>query len=87
MSGPYRKPQADIYTALLAIALAAVLMATVFAYLETSDYGDQKYRGAPVVPAVVMRSPAGDGGDGALADTSGGRARPLDRDGGGFLVT
>jgi hypothetical protein len=54
MSGPYRRPQADIYTALLAIALVAVLLATIFAYLETSEYGEQKYRGAPPVPAVLL---------------------------------
>jgi len=47
MNGPYHKPQANLYTALLAIALAAVILATIFAYLETSDYGEQKYRGAP----------------------------------------
>lgn len=49
MNGSYRKPRVDIYTALLAIALAAVILATIFAYLETADYGDQKYRGAPTV--------------------------------------
>ena len=54
MSGPYRKPQADIYTVLLAVALAAVLLATIFAYLETSDYGDQKYRGAPPAPVAAV---------------------------------
>jgi len=51
MTGPHRKPQADIYTALLALALAAVIVATIFAYLETSDYGEQKFRGAPMVRA------------------------------------
>jgi hypothetical protein len=52
MSGPYRKPQADIYTVLLALALAAVILATIFAYLETSDYGDNKYKGASMVVQV-----------------------------------
>jgi len=52
MNGSYRRPQADIYTVLLVIALAAVILATIFAYLETADYGDQKYRGAPSVVQV-----------------------------------
>ncbi|MBN1590468.1 MAG: hypothetical protein JW888_13215 [Pirellulales bacterium] len=52
MTGPYRKPQADIYTVLLALALAAVIVATIFAYLETADYKDNKYRGAPNVVYV-----------------------------------
>lgn len=49
MSGPSRKPQADVFTVLLALALVAVIIATIFAYLETADYGEQKYRGAPTV--------------------------------------
>ena len=60
MAGPQRKPQADIYTALLAIALVAILLSIVFMYLETADYGADKYRGAPPVarldlPATPMR--------------------------------
>jgi hypothetical protein len=58
MNAPHRKPQADIYTALLALALAAVIIAAVFAYLETGDYGDQKYRGAPPVQTVVYGDPS-----------------------------
>jgi hypothetical protein len=77
MNGPYRKPQADLYTALLAIALAAVIVATIFAYLETSDYGDQKYRGAPPAPVVLTRPSGCDGDIGALASASGEQARRL----------
>ena len=43
-----RKPRADIYTVLLAIALVAIVVTTIFLYLETSDYGDQKTKGAPM---------------------------------------
>lgn len=50
-----RKPRADIYTALLAIALVAVIVTTVLLYLEAADYGDQKTSGAP---PVVSTSPA-----------------------------
>ena len=49
MNGHYRRPQVDLYTALLVLALVAVIVATIFAYLETSDYGEQKYRGGPGV--------------------------------------
>ncbi|NMC18907.1 MAG: hypothetical protein GYA33_00680 [Thermogutta sp.] len=45
MSSPqqYRPPQADIYTVLLAIALAAVIIGCVFLYLEVADYGSPPY--------------------------------------------
>ncbi|HLA84825.1 MAG TPA: hypothetical protein VJL29_08525 [Thermoguttaceae bacterium] len=52
MSTPYRKPRPDLYTAILAIALVAVIVAAIFAYLETADYGDNKYQGAPGVVRV-----------------------------------
>jgi zinc transporter ZupT len=35
-SSPYRKPTADIYTVLLAVALAALLAAMVYLYLDMS---------------------------------------------------
>ncbi len=53
MAGPYRTPRVDIFTTLLTIALVAVIVATLFAYLETSDYKDNKYKGAPNVPTLV----------------------------------
>jgi hypothetical protein len=34
----YRKPKADLYTLLLGIALAAILIAILFLFLETKDY-------------------------------------------------
>ena len=37
----YRKPRADIYTLLLAIALVALIIACIFAYMEIQDYGAQ----------------------------------------------
>jgi hypothetical protein len=53
--GPRRKPQADIYTVLLGIALFAVILAIIFLFLEVADYGPNKYKGAP---PVVSASPA-----------------------------
>lgn len=51
----YRKPKADIYTLLLAIAFVALIIACVYAALEISDYGDQPFSGAPSVAAPVDR--------------------------------
>ena len=44
----YRKPRADLYTALLAIALAALVLGCVMLYLELQFY-EFKYQGAPSV--------------------------------------
>jgi hypothetical protein len=54
-SGPYRKPQADIYTLLLLLSLVAVIMATVLLYLETKDYGSPPHKGAPSVSMSTSR--------------------------------
>ncbi|MBN2296539.1 MAG: hypothetical protein JXM70_29190 [Pirellulales bacterium] len=54
--GPHRKPQFNIYSTMLIIAFVAMLIGTVFAYLEVSDYGTNKTTGAPTVPA--MSAPA-----------------------------
>jgi hypothetical protein len=51
----YRKPKADIYTLLLAIALVALIIACVFAYLEIKDYGDQPFSGAPSAALPIDR--------------------------------
>ena len=47
----YRKPQADLYTILLAMALVAVLVAILFLYLFMKTYAQA---GAP--PPVAMVS-------------------------------
>ena len=44
----YRKPRADLYTALLAIALAALVLGCVMLYMELQLY-EFKYQGAPSV--------------------------------------
>jgi len=54
MAGPHRKPQPDTYTALLAIAFVAILLAILFMYLETADYGSNKYTGAPPVARLDL---------------------------------
>ncbi len=44
----YRKPQADLYTVLLIVALLALAIGTIFLYLETADYeGAPPYAGTP----------------------------------------
>jgi hypothetical protein len=47
----HRKPRPDLYTVLLAIALAAVLVGIVFLYLEMNSY-EFKLQGAPPVGMV-----------------------------------
>lgn len=55
--GPlFRKPRADLYTALLFIALVAMILACVVAYLEVKDYGDSPYQGGPSVYVVPRES-------------------------------
>lgn len=57
--GPYRKPRADVYTVLLIIALVAVLVGCLFAWLETADYPDKPpWSGA----RTSWLGPAPDGG-------------------------
>ena len=51
--GPHRKAQFSIYSTMLIIAFVALVIATVFAYLETKDYGDNKFKGAPTVMMAV----------------------------------
>ena len=51
----YRKPKADVYTLLLGIALVALIIACIVAYLEIKDYGDQPFSGAPSVAVPVER--------------------------------
>ncbi len=47
--GPHRKPQFNIYGTMLIIAFVAMLIGTVFAYLEAAEYGTDKTKGAPLV--------------------------------------
>lgn len=55
--GPYRKPKADIYTVLLAIAVVAMLIACVLLYLETADYPDKPpWSGGPTGKAPQPQS-------------------------------
>lgn len=51
----YRKPKADIYTLLLGIALVALIIACVCAYLELKAYGPSPFSGAPSVAVPVER--------------------------------
>ncbi len=51
----HHKPQFNIYSTMLIIAFVALIIATVFTYLETADYGTNKTKGAP---PVVMAAPA-----------------------------
>jgi hypothetical protein len=46
-SSQRRKPKADLYTALLAVALVALLVAILFLYLFMSSY-EFKFKGGPV---------------------------------------
>jgi hypothetical protein len=52
-AGQYRKPQADLYTVLLVVALIAVLIGILFLYLEMQTY-DFKFQGGPTVGTVGM---------------------------------
>ena len=52
-SGPQRKPQFNIYSTMLIIAFVAIVIGTVFAYLETVDYKTNKTKGAPSVTMVL----------------------------------
>ncbi len=79
-NGTYRKPQADVYTLMLVLALLAIIAGTVFLYLETRDYDSPPYQGGPSVsvgrqqPALVLDAPhpegvggVGFGGESVLA--------------------
>jgi hypothetical protein len=54
----YRKPEADLYTVLLVIALIAVLIGILFLYLEMGTY-DFKFQGGPAVGMVSSHQPSG----------------------------
>jgi hypothetical protein len=46
--GPHRKPRADLYTVLLALALIAILLAILCLYFENKMY-NWDYKGGPTV--------------------------------------
>jgi hypothetical protein len=52
---PHRKPQADLYTILLALALVAVLVAILFLYLYMKSYNNE-YKGGPAVTMSEIQS-------------------------------
>lgn len=52
----YRKPKADVYTLLLGIALVALIIACIFAYMEIQDYGASPISGAPSAAVPVEHS-------------------------------
>jgi len=56
-AGPFRKPRADLYTALLAIALVALLLGILCLYLEMKQY-DFKFKGGPPAPTFKGGPPA-----------------------------
>jgi hypothetical protein len=56
--GLYRKPRTDLYTVMLVVALLALIVATVFLYLEAAFFGAIP-RGAPSVQTgMLWKSPA-----------------------------
>jgi hypothetical protein len=57
MAGPQRKPQPDIYTLLLAIALVAMIICVIMLYMETAKYGQDPTSGVPMVVQVLPSSP------------------------------
>ena len=54
--GPYRKPRFDLYTWLLLISLAAIIIGIVMLHLETADYGSPPYKDEPTVMRGVDRA-------------------------------
>jgi hypothetical protein len=48
----FRKPRADVYTALLLITLLALILGSVAAYMEIKDYGEAPFQGGPTGVSV-----------------------------------
>jgi hypothetical protein len=55
-AGLYRKPRADLYTVLLLAAFLALVIGTVFLYLDTADYGPTP-AGEPNVQTGFYQTP------------------------------
>ena len=53
----YRKPRPDFYTLLLFVAWSALVVATIFLYLETTEYGSPPWQGAPQVSFSAPAAP------------------------------
>ena len=56
----YRKPRADLYTALLIISLVAIIVGCIFLYLETdpAEYpGKPPYKNLPPVSMTTIALP------------------------------
>ncbi len=58
--GFYRKPQPDLYTVMLVVALLALIVAAVFLYLESAMYSSA-LRGAPGVQTGTIAERPGVG--------------------------
>jgi hypothetical protein len=56
--GVYRKPRADLYTMLLLVAFLALLVGTVFLYLDSADYGPTPAGKPSVQTGFAAPSPA-----------------------------
>ncbi len=56
--GPYRKPRADIYTLMLALALVAIVIGCICLYLEVADYGAAPYQLGFSVPLTFSTNHA-----------------------------
>jgi hypothetical protein len=52
-------PQNDIYTGLLVLSLAAMVLATLFLFIDFLYYGSFSPQGLPEIPAVVQPAPPG----------------------------
>jgi len=44
---PYRKPEPDLFTVMLVVALLALIVGTVFLCLEVAEYGPKPFTGVP----------------------------------------
>lgn len=55
--GQYRKPRADIYTMMLALAFVAIVLGCICLYLEVADYGQPPFQlglSSPLQPGPTV---------------------------------
>jgi hypothetical protein len=72
--GGYSKPRPDLYTVLLLVAVLALVVGSVFLFLEAADYGPTPTDRPTVQTGFLPVSPAGSLGSGpalALASVRG----------------